>query len=216
MIRLRKGPEPSVLATKKESWTKQLLDCIHREEEVPKGLKRKYNQPEVKRALKDECNRKCMYCESPVDHVAHEHIEHIKPKAKSKYPELTFEWTNLGLACPICNENKGDTYDEDLPFINPYEEEPSDFLIAYGTFVYPLPGNRRGKVTVGKIKLNRPELLERRKERLDLIQGLIDDYVTEMNPTLKAIFKNELEVEIAKSKPYSLWARSFVKALLND
>ena len=67
MIRLRKGPEPTVLATNKESWTKQLLDCILKNEKVPESLERKYGQSEVKRALKYECNDKCMYCESPVD-----------------------------------------------------------------------------------------------------------------------------------------------------
>ncbi|MCZ6675416.1 MAG: HNH endonuclease [Verrucomicrobia bacterium] len=183
---------------------------------MPESLERKYGQSEVKRALKYECNDKCMYCESPVDHVSPEHIEHIKPKAKDKFPELTFEWKNLGLACPTCNNNKRHTYDEDLPFINPYEEEPSDFLISVGTFVWGRAGNRRGKLTEKGIKLNRKGLIERRKERIESIRGLADSYVAETNPTLKAILKKELEKEIAKDKPYSLCARSVLKAMLNE
>jgi energy-coupling factor transporter ATP-binding protein EcfA2 len=55
-------------------------------------------------ALIKETKGKCMYCESFISAVAPEHIEHYRPKAI--YPQLTFDWANLGLACPWCNIKK--------------------------------------------------------------------------------------------------------------
>ncbi|MBF4428008.1 HNH endonuclease, partial [Vibrio anguillarum] len=127
-------------------------------------------------ALKDESFAKCMYCESVVGHVAHEHIEHIKPKSVAKYPEYTFEWDNLGLACPVCNMNKSDIYDDKLPFINPYIDEPSDFFVAAGPCIFSKSGVRRAELTEKILKLNRPELIEQRLERIEYIRELVDKY----------------------------------------
>jgi hypothetical protein len=216
MIRIHKGKEPDILARNKNEWTKQLLCHIANGDKVPSTLRDKYNHHEVKAALKDECNSKCMYCESNVSHVSYEHIEHIKPKAQNKYPELTFEWHNLGLACPRCNINKGNIYDEFCPFVNPYSDEPSSFLFAVGLFVYHKPNNARGELTEKQIDLNRPDLIERRKERIDMIRNLFDRYCSENNATLKKVLKQELLIEIAEDKPYSFCAKSIYAALLQS
>jgi len=50
--------------------------------------------------LKHEQNDLCVYCESQVTSSnSSSHIEHIRPKAQDKYPELTFEYTNLTVSC---------------------------------------------------------------------------------------------------------------------
>ena len=111
MVKINKLAEPNILTLNKVNWTTDLLGFINRNEKVPPSISSRYNQDDIKKTLRDECNNKCMYCESTIAHVSYEHIEHIKPKAKTKFPELTYEWTNLGLSCPICNMNKGDEYD---------------------------------------------------------------------------------------------------------
>jgi uncharacterized protein (TIGR02646 family) len=214
MIKINKGVEPNILTTNKVNWTNELLGYIQRNEKVPSNVSNRYNQNDVKESLRTECQNKCMYCESAVAHVSYEHIEHIKPKAKTKFPELTYEWTNLGLACPVCNMNKGDEYDINLPFINPYTENPSDFIFALGHFIYHKPANTRAELTKRQLKLNRPELLERRQERLESIIRLIDRFHSETNPTLKDAIKSEIEIEVEQNKPYSLCAKSIYDAMM--
>jgi uncharacterized protein (TIGR02646 family) len=215
MIKINKGGEPNILVNNKVVWTTELMGYINTNVKVPDGVYNRYNNNEVKAALKTECSNKCMYCESNVSHVSYEHIEHIKPKAKTKYPTLTYEWDNLGLACPICNMNKGDQYDLNLPFINPYMDNPSLYFVAIGHFIYHKHANQRAEITKRIIKLNRPELIEKRLERLESISRLIDKYHSETNLTLKAAIKAEIEIEILDDKPYSFCAKSLYDALMN-
>ena len=215
MIKINKNSEPNILRNNKVAWTTDLLGYIARNEKIPSNLSNRYNQDDVKNELRNECSNKCMYCESPIAHVSYEHIEHIKPKAKTKFPELTFEWTNLGLACPVCNMNKGDEYDINLPIINPYIENPSDFIFALGHFLYHRAANAKGELTKRQLKLNRPELIERRQERLESISRLIDKYHLETNFTLQQAIRAEIEIEISEDKPYSLCAKSIFNAMMN-
>lgn len=214
MIKLTKGIEPNILTLNKDAYKKALLDLIAAGEKVPDSVSTKYNQDEIKDALRGECFSKCMYCESKVEHITDLHIEHIKPKAKHKFPELTFEYENLGLACPICNRGKSDIYDDAIPFINPYLDEPEEHFYVYGAFVWAKPNNPRAKLTELKIDLNRPDLLEARGERMKTIRGLINDYHSQPNPTLKAAIKKEILKEVEKDKIYSFCCKTLVNNTL--
>lgn len=216
MVSLKKGSEPDILKMNKAKWTKKLLGYIAKGKKIPKTLAKNYNQKEVKEALKSESMNKCMYCESNVSHVTHEHIEHIKPKAKDKFPELTFEWTNLGLACPICNMNKDSDYDNSTPFINPYIDNPIDNFIAMGHFIYNKPNRPRAELTNRTLELNRPELIEKRKERIESIIRLIERYYILPEGDLKVALLEEIYIEIGIDKPYSMCTKSIVNALINN
>lgn len=209
MIKLTKIEEPDILTKNKTQWTKELIDYAQRGEKIPEAVKNRYNQEEVKVKLKKETNSKCMYCESYISAVAPEHIEHYKPK--SIYRELTFEWSNLGLACPCCNMNKRDKFDEQCSYINPYTDNPSEHFAFLGTMICHNPNDKRAKITELDIELNRPELMEARKDQIDKIRLLIDLYISETNQSLKATLKKEIEKEIGPDKPYS----AFTKALCN-
>ena len=93
---------------------------------------KKYNHPKNKQALKEANSDKCMYCESKISHNGFAHIEHFRPKAQDKHPDLEFIWDNLGYACEKCNNEKSNKFHNDLPYIDPYQEIPSEFFIAYG------------------------------------------------------------------------------------
>jgi hypothetical protein len=56
--------------------------------------------------------------------------------------------------------------------------------------------------------------VEARKERIDNIRHIVDKYVAEDNPTLKALLKKEIEIEIAEDKPYSMHARTVYETLI--
>ena len=101
-----------------------------------------------------------------------------------------------------------------MPFINPYTEKPYDFLCAVGHFIYHYPGNRRGEITEKTVELNRPELIEMRKERIDKLRELADRYESEQNTTLKDILLTQLKIELAYDKEYSMCARSIINDLV--
>lgn len=180
----------------------------------PRALHNNYKHKDIKEAIKQDSFEKCIYCESKISHVYFGDIEHMKPK--SKFPELKFNWDNLAYVCAKCNNAKSDKWDENFPFINPYIEDPSSFLVAAGSFIYHFSGNKRGELTEKEIKLNRPELVEMRKERLDAIRTLADRYAIEDNETLKATLLKELEKELACDKPYSLCAQSICQQVIQS
>lgn len=179
----------------------------------PTALRSDYKHPDIKEAVKNDSFEKCIYCESKVAAVYFGDVEHIKPK--SKFPDLKFDWDNLGYVCAKCNNVKSDKWDNELPFINPYTENPDEFLCSTGHFIYHLVGNKRGEITEKEIDLNRVELIEMRKERIDAIRTLADKHNNETNQTLKKTLLNELQKELADDKPYSMCAKSIFRQINN-
>lgn len=206
MIKLSKGAQPASLAANAKTWRDKVLAHHRANTELPATLASNYNQEDVKSALTQETHGKCMYCESKIAHITYAHIEHYKPKRKGRFPELTFDWSNLGLACPVCNGNKSDTFDATAPFVNPYVDEPTTHFRAEGPFVRPVPGDARAEITETELKLNRAELVERRQERLTNLWRLIRCYNLEKNETLKRGLWQQVKAEIQKSTEYSFVA----------
>ncbi len=212
MIKISKMPKPQVLIDNANTWTKEYCDCIKAGKEPSKEIKYRYNHPEIKHALEKETHGKCAYCESKIKSVAYGDIEHILPKNKNARPELYVEWNNLTLACEQCNRaGKGTYYEPNLPLVNPYTDAPSDFLRDFGPLIMPLPGNDRGIATEKVIRLNRGALVERRTERINSIEALLQGWAKETNPTLKKLLEDELHNEYLKEKEYSSTVKSFLK-----
>ena len=163
--------------------------------------KRIYNDPVNKEALRKSTSGKCMYCESKMEPISYAHVEHIKPK--SKFPELEFEWTNLGFSCQICNTNKGSKYDETLHFVNPYDEVPEVYLVFLGFYVFPKKGSERGEYTINEIDLNRPGLIDRRKDKLEEIDKFIKSAKRTSNQSLRKKAIEELKKYAETDKEYS-------------
>lgn len=176
----------------------------------PTALATNYKHEDNKQALLTASHGKCMYCESKVDHIYFGDVEHIKPKGK--YPQLEFEWTNLGYVCAKCNNAKSDKFEETTPYINPYDEDPKDHLIALGTMLKHKAGSERGELTTIDIDLNRPELLEKRLERLNNMQKLVDACMRTVNETLKKALIQDLLNEAKEEKEYSFFVKSFLKS----
>jgi hypothetical protein len=174
----------------------------------PDRLVTNYKYPENKEALVSASFGKCMYCESYIQNVYFGDVEHIKPK--SKYPELEFEWTNLGFVCAKCNGNKKDRFDDSTPYVNPYEENPDEFIIAVGALLKNKRGNERGELTITDIGLNRNNLIEKRQEKLELVSRFVDACMRTSNQRLKDLALEELKKEAEADKEFSL----FIKMLL--
>lgn len=217
MIKLTKGDQPSSLATNSGPWTTDLMDYINKGKaykDVPKIVREKYIQKDIKDSLLTECHNKCMYCESDISGAGDYHIEHYRPK--SIYPNKSFDWSNLGIACPKCNRNKGDNFNEEFPCVNPYIDCPDDFFAFAGTMVLPLAGNHRALLTNTVLGLNRPSLIEKRGERMKVIQSMADNYVLEPNLIIKDIRRKQLAEEISEDKPYSRCMKEVVKSITRE
>lgn len=171
-----------------------------------------YKHPDNKKALAIASSYKCMYCESDIAHIDFGDVEHIKPKADNQFPHLEFEWSNLGLACGKCNNTKSDKYFATAPFIDPYAENPEDHLFAYGAIIAQRNGSIRGEITIKEIGLNRPELLEKRSERVQTILVALNAAHRTQVEILKSAALAELEKEALPDKEYSLIVKAFLKA----
>jgi uncharacterized protein (TIGR02646 family) len=169
-----------------------------------------YKDKVNKDALRKSASGKCMYCEGKIEHVSYFHVEHINPK--KKFPELEFEWNNLGFSCQVCNTNKGDKYDEQTPFINPYNENPEEHLVFLDHIVFPKHGSKRGKYTIDEIDLNRANLIERRKDKKDGIDKIIEITLHISSEILKNQLIEELKKEAEKDKEYSAMIKSILIA----
>ncbi|WP_225049915.1 HNH endonuclease [Priestia megaterium] len=217
MIKLTKLEEPSELKIARERFLDKYLECFEfsdekykKKIEISSSLKNKYNIANVKRTLESETHGKCAYCESKVRHITYGDIEHILPKVHR--PDLVFEWTNLTIACPQCNRiRKNDYYSVNEPLINPYTEDPGEFLFACGPMIMPKPANDKGFITQQLLELNRAELHERRKEKIELIHYLIESWAQANGPR-KAVLKKTLLKYIEPSKEFSFVLKGYFKA----
>ena len=179
MRALVKEAVPAVLAASGATWRDELLARLAAGQKPTEAMLGRYRHPQIKQALLKETAEKCAYCESKVRHVTYGDIEHITPK--SKVPAKAYEWENLTLACDVCNTNKGDTYSDDPALsqdtlVDPYHDDPREHFLFMREVVSPRPDSMRGKATEAVVKLTRPELLERRRERMQFIDGLVGVY----------------------------------------
>jgi hypothetical protein len=153
-----------------------------------------------------------MYCESKFTHVYFGDIEHIKPKDPDKFPELEFVWTNLGIVCAVCNNEKRSKYFAAAPFVDPYGEEPSQHVFAYGELLFHRNGSERGEITIKEIGLNRPALVERRHERLEGMRKALDACHRTQSEVLREAAREALLVECRESREYSLFVTALLQA----
>jgi len=95
---------------------------------------------------------------------------------KQLHPDLTFEWTNLVLACERCNGSDAkatnDPQPPSGPFVDPTVDEPSDHLnfVISNTVASVVGRTPRGVTTENLIRLNRWELRDYRSLQVRKLQ----------------------------------------------
>jgi len=186
---------------------RQAIDAGEQRSQIPQRFRHK----QIKDALRLASSDKCIYCESKISGTQFGDIEHIIPV--SLRPDLVVDWNNLGFVCQRCNNSKRDYWHPTLAVIDPYTEEPVDFLMFLGPIVIHLPSNMRGQITVRKLDLNRIELVTQRAERLNQISPLIDRIgALPAGPERKACMQFLAE-EHQPSSEYSAMVAAFVDAM---
>ena len=155
-----------------------------------------YAHETVKAALVLAHHGKCCYCETRIGTEGD--VEHFRPKAgccqtvagpliRPGYYWLTYEWDNLLWSCgpcnqrckknlfPLLNENDRAACHKDdaaleLPLlINPAETDPQDFISFREEIAFPIDNNAKGETTIAVLGLNRDNLREKRRDRLEYI-----------------------------------------------
>lgn len=217
MIKLSKLAQPQILVTNAARWTNDLLNIINNspnpnKPEIPGRFNKYYKEPEIKEQLKIETSSKCAYCESKIGITCYGDVEHINPK--SKFRHLTYDWNNLTLACNVCNVTKRDFYNRNTPLINPYTDEPSDYLIALGATIWPYEQNERGYLTIKKTDLNRTDLVESREDKLDEINKWHEIYKdASNNQDTRNFAKKQIKDKEKKEQEYSFVVSQYIATL---
>ena len=83
------------------------------------------------------------------------------------------------------------------------------FLLFY---LFPKQGSERGEYTIKELDLNRPNLIERRKERIDKLTVMINAAYRTSSENLRNQAITELKAEANKDKEYSVMVKSVLLA----
>lgn len=173
--------KPKTLERNSTRWKNDLLDeikkCKAAKSDLDDKFFNKYRKDEVKLALKTMYGGRCCYCEANITNVTFVHIEHRKPKAKHRFPELTFEWSNLHLACPKCNNSKSDKWDNANPILDAVSDVVNDHLEYQYSRVGLLRWHKsdRGDTTIKHADLNRDDLPVTRLKLLASVMNAIEE-----------------------------------------
>jgi hypothetical protein len=211
MNKLTKLDASEELSTKLNNFHARMVELKKAGEPIPESLKSSYKIARV--LVVKETHEKCVYCESKVSHVYPGDVEHLI--AKSKRPELTFDYGNLSYACSVCNNNKSDYHDPLLQLINPYIDEPAVEFVALGPLVKDRPGHDRAFVTEQTLELNRPSLIERRRDRIESLHKLAMVYEKAAAGPMKVLLKGQLLQEAQDDKDYAFVVRGYLKDAVN-
>jgi uncharacterized protein (TIGR02646 family) len=142
--------------------------------------------------LLKEFSGKCAYCETLITLTYPGDFDHFRPKSAARglgqefsldhYWTLAFDWRNMYLCCEVCNRYKvnwfpvegkrsslSQTFNQILKheknlLIDPCHEDPS-LHINYRENGMVKAITRKGEITIDTLKLNRKDLVERRREK---------------------------------------------------
>jgi len=209
MIKLNKGNKPEVLATNEGGWTQEFLNAQAAGGKIPDSIRFRYRHKDIKNALRDEAHNKCVYCERKVASAETDHILPVESR-----PDLIVSWENLALSCKDCNMHKGAYHGPNEPLLNPFTDDPQEHLAFYGPMIISRLGDQLAYRTIEQIKLHRTELFERRKERIQSIQALLEQWQATQAGQTKEIIKRKIIQESEADREFSATTKDFLYQLM--
>jgi hypothetical protein len=192
-----------VLVEKAVEWTEQYRQALAAGGKISDSVRFRYRHEEIKIALREESHNKCIYCETPIGFGETDHINPV-----SRCPDQIVAWENLALVCTECNTHKSHYYDPSQPLVNPFCEEPADFLLFLGPLVMAVPGSARGRLTELQLKLNRVDLFQRRCRRLEALAPLLDQWALTPQGRLKDLLRDAIQEEAGDEREYAATVRA--------
>lgn len=205
---IRRGEEPSVLKECADAWRDEYLAARASGDSAKVAATSRWGHQEIRSQLATDASRKCAYCEAVVADVSYPHVEHIRPK--SKFPELAHDWSNLGVACQVCNVEKGDYWDDSCSLLDPYGEDVYECLVPVGGIVFPRLGHVRADVTIRKVDLNRAELARSRVKRLEKVQDLLERWAAAVEPQ-KSLLAAAIGIDVEEGE-FTASTRNLLRA----
>jgi uncharacterized protein (TIGR02646 family) len=177
MIKITKGPQPTVLRINGRRWTRLLRKAKKKGGDVD-AVRKYYRHEQITDALLKETHGKCCYCECDPLPGMYRNVEHVVPWSADA--SMAFSWKNLLFICERCNSAKLQYWDLQNPLINPVRDEPTNELLFVGSMVFG--ATDKGVESVVQIKLNRAGLYESRKKLLKQIEKLAINYARQGIP----------------------------------
>jgi len=197
MLKINKDAEPAFFTEFKKQHQPKSWDDLK-----PVATTLRQHMMEQEQTVSDKAL--CTYCEKTVT-LESSHIDHIRPKDPSgRYAHLFADYHNLTVSCRSknsCGQKKDNDYHDD--FINPVEENPSDYMTYEVMSGKVVPANdsaqARVESTCKMLGLNSCyELLRARILVLLSLnayreKGLLDYYIDtfEQFPTLIDFYRRE-------------------------
>lgn len=203
MILIQRGAAPDILDQLGQQKARALCEDHDQGNDAFDFDSAVYGHETVKQALIDMQHGKCCFCESKILHIAFGDVEHYRPKAgyrqnpgealrKPGYYWLAYAWDNLLLSCERCNrqykknlfplldqERRSHCHRDDIAMetpllINPTMTDPKNHIGFRDEIPYPVDGSLYGKTTIAALGLDREELNEIRRTKLDELRRLAD------------------------------------------
>lgn len=258
MKHLERPEKPEYLTTHADKWKRILVDLYdNTPEEKRKDIdfpfnSDVYNHSSVKPALLKAQNATCCYCETRLVGTFGE-IEHFRPKDgyvqnkadktlhKPGYYWLAYEWTNMLVACGVCNNKKMNYFpiekkdirdnaikerriEIESPYIiNPYETSDEEIAKQLGFIgALEIGLTKKGFYTVSCCGLNRPSLTKDRYimlSKLLVIKDGIALYRAKLGEQGAKMKEQELKDSIKqylKEGEYTLMLRCNFKEYIED
>lgn len=211
MIRLCKGCEPQILVENRTAWTAEYVDWLKDSEG---NEPRRYADPDIRAALEAETYSKCAYCEGRFKPTSYGHIEHKLPKRK--YPKLVCVWTNLTVACQVCNTNKGDYDDPTCRLLDPHVDDVEELVVFAGPMAFTR-NDSRTHATIKCLQLNRDGLFFQRKQILERLNSILDTVQRACNePAVVRALWFDIDSLTAADGEYASACRQFLKSELRE
>jgi uncharacterized protein (TIGR02646 family) len=203
---LKKLECPAILANKQKDWLQKYS------ENKNDTNRNRYRHADIKEQLKAETGYKCIYCESKIGHNTPGDIEHKKPS--SKVIKLHFDWENLTIACTECNRRKNDYFDDEICFLDPYNDDVESMIEHHEPLVLWVIGNRQAEISIRILELNtekRLSLILRKVEKLNEFAGLLERWHQEEG-LLKDLLWEDIEDKVDRCSEFSGMLLSILKS----
>ena len=175
-----RGHEPAGLATYRSNFTQEWVDYYARHT----GDEPQAHWGRFRNELARRFHEKCGYCERRCEYIAESGglaptVDHFRPR--SRFPRLTYRWSNWIFSCKRCNDEKVDRWpqggliDPCASAIARRPEHYFDYEVSTGELV-PKGGlnasdRRLASRTIAALGLNKWDILIRRSEWIREIQG---------------------------------------------
>ncbi|MFT4925759.1 MAG: hypothetical protein ACI8WB_001854 [Phenylobacterium sp.] len=180
--------------------------------------------------IEHEQNALCVYCEATVS-LDNSHLEHIKPKAQDKYPQLMFDYHNLAVSCQgtlhnpadnppndkrpsSCGHKKDNHYDE-TRFLDPTQTPDISAYFVYDFDDFTINSSdfapQKSQYAIDILRLNTAGLAGARKHALRAFQTHLGK--------IKNIEKRKakiIEIINAQNKPFVSALRYKYRAVFNQ